>query len=267
MAAALVRAQDPARARPSRPRVASPSQEAAARRRRPSVTGMTQVKPIPEGFGTVTPNLVVADGAAAIDFYERAFGAQVATRLEAGGMLVHAALRIGGAMVDRCATRCPRTAWSRPDAERAGRRRSSRSTWRTRGALHARARRRRGDGDQPGGRRTSTATARAPSRDPFGHRWAVRDTHVGATCPRRRSWSASANAWRAATRRRRDRRDARDRDEDRRDRVQPSSPAGSGRGGRSPARDGRAASARTWSASAAASGANTATSGSSGRSR
>jgi hypothetical protein len=29
---------------------------------------MTQVKPIPEGFGTVTPNLVVADGAAAIDF-------------------------------------------------------------------------------------------------------------------------------------------------------------------------------------------------------
>ena len=63
---------------------------------------MTQVKPIPEGFGTVTPNLVVADGAAAIDFYERAFGAEVVTRLEAGGMLVHAALRIGGAMVTLC---------------------------------------------------------------------------------------------------------------------------------------------------------------------
>ena len=69
---------------------------------RPSVEAMTQVKPIPEGFGTVTPNLVVADGAAAIEFYERAFGAQVVARLEAGGMLVHAALRIGDAMVTLC---------------------------------------------------------------------------------------------------------------------------------------------------------------------
>jgi PhnB protein len=38
---------------------------------------MTQVKPIPAGFGTVTPNLVVADGAAAIALSERAFGDHV----------------------------------------------------------------------------------------------------------------------------------------------------------------------------------------------
>jgi PhnB protein len=63
---------------------------------------MTTVPPIPEGYSTATPNLVVCDGAAAIDFYARAFGAEVQTRLEAGGMLVHAALRIGDALVTLC---------------------------------------------------------------------------------------------------------------------------------------------------------------------
>ena len=42
---------------------------------------MTKTKPIPEGFSTATPNLVVDRGAEAIDFYERAFGAEVQTRL------------------------------------------------------------------------------------------------------------------------------------------------------------------------------------------
>ena len=60
---------------------------------------MTDVQPIPAGFSTVTPNLVVADGAAAIEFYERAFGAEVLARLEAGGMLMHATLRIGDAVI------------------------------------------------------------------------------------------------------------------------------------------------------------------------
>ena len=63
---------------------------------------MTDASAIPAGFSTATPNLVVADGAAAIDFYERAFGAEVQRRLEAGGMLVHAALRIGDAIVTLC---------------------------------------------------------------------------------------------------------------------------------------------------------------------
>jgi uncharacterized glyoxalase superfamily protein PhnB len=52
---------------------------------------MTQVQPIPEGFGTVTPNLVVADGAAAIAFHERAFGAH------AGADALHAPAPAAGA--------------------------------------------------------------------------------------------------------------------------------------------------------------------------
>ena len=56
---------------------------------------MTTVQPIPAGFSTVTPNLVVADGAAAIDFYERAFGAEVRLKLVMGGKLMHSELRIG----------------------------------------------------------------------------------------------------------------------------------------------------------------------------
>ena len=34
---------------------------------------MAKVKPVPEGFHTVTPYLVVDDGARAIEFYQQAF--------------------------------------------------------------------------------------------------------------------------------------------------------------------------------------------------
>ena len=37
---------------------------------------MASPAPIPEHLGTVTPRLVVADGAAAIEFYRVAFGAE-----------------------------------------------------------------------------------------------------------------------------------------------------------------------------------------------
>jgi PhnB protein len=33
------------------------------------------VKPIPEGFHSLSPHLTVSDAAAAIEFYKRAFGA------------------------------------------------------------------------------------------------------------------------------------------------------------------------------------------------
>ncbi len=39
-----------------------------------------QAKPIPEGFSTVTPYLVVRNAEAAIDFYKKAFGAQEISR-------------------------------------------------------------------------------------------------------------------------------------------------------------------------------------------
>jgi PhnB protein len=53
--------------------------------------------PIPEHLGTVTPRLVVSDGAAAIDFYRAAFGARELGERFSGpdGKLIHAELRIG----------------------------------------------------------------------------------------------------------------------------------------------------------------------------
>jgi PhnB protein len=52
-------------------------------------------RPIPEGFHTLTPSLVVDDGPAALDFYQRAFGATIRRKLEMGGKLMHSELQFG----------------------------------------------------------------------------------------------------------------------------------------------------------------------------
>ena len=59
------------------------------------------VQPVPEGYHRVTPRLVVRDGAAAIEFYGRAFGGEeVGDRFtDPGGRLIHAVVRIGDSMV------------------------------------------------------------------------------------------------------------------------------------------------------------------------
>ena len=59
------------------------------------------VSPVPEHLHTVTPRLVVSDGAAAIAFYARAFGAeQIGERFNGpGGELIHAEIRIGDSVV------------------------------------------------------------------------------------------------------------------------------------------------------------------------
>ncbi|WP_413197374.1 VOC family protein [Pararobbsia alpina] len=58
------------------------------------------VKWMPEGMHSVTPHLVVAGAAKAIDFYKQAFGATEITRLPGqAGKLMHAALRIGDSVV------------------------------------------------------------------------------------------------------------------------------------------------------------------------
>ena len=57
---------------------------------------MAKVKAIPEGYHTITPNLVVADAAKAIDFYKKAFGATEIARMPGpNGGIMHAELRIG----------------------------------------------------------------------------------------------------------------------------------------------------------------------------
>src|SRR5918997_380465 len=53
------------------------------------------VKPIPEGYHSLTPNLTVANGLEALTFYEQAFGAEVIRKLVMGGKLMHSELRIG----------------------------------------------------------------------------------------------------------------------------------------------------------------------------
>lgn len=56
----------------------------------------TNVKPIPEGYSTLTPYLVVKDAASAIDFYKRVLGAEELFRMDTPeGKVMHAELQIG----------------------------------------------------------------------------------------------------------------------------------------------------------------------------
>jgi len=58
------------------------------------------VKPIPEGYRSVTPYLVFEDAAAAINFYKTAFGAEERMRMEApGGKIGHTEIEIGDSVV------------------------------------------------------------------------------------------------------------------------------------------------------------------------
>ena len=57
-------------------------------------------KPIPEGMHTVTPHLICAGGADAIEFYKKAFGAVELSRMAGSdGKLMHASIRIGDSVV------------------------------------------------------------------------------------------------------------------------------------------------------------------------
>jgi uncharacterized glyoxalase superfamily protein PhnB len=61
---------------------------------------MMKVKPIPDGMHSVTPHLVCAGAADAIEFYKKAFGAVDLGRLPGPkGRLMHAAIRIGDSTV------------------------------------------------------------------------------------------------------------------------------------------------------------------------
>jgi PhnB protein len=61
---------------------------------------MMAVKPIPEGYHSVTPYLIVNDASAAIDFYKRAFGATEIMRMPGpDGKVGHAEIRIGDSFI------------------------------------------------------------------------------------------------------------------------------------------------------------------------
>jgi PhnB protein len=61
---------------------------------------MAAVKPIPDGYRSITPYVIVRDGAAAIAFYQKVFGARLRMKLDApGGKIGHAELEIGDSLI------------------------------------------------------------------------------------------------------------------------------------------------------------------------
>ena len=59
-----------------------------------------KVSAVPTGFHVVTPYLTMTDGARALEFYGKAFGAKVRMRMDApGGRIGHAEIRIGDSLI------------------------------------------------------------------------------------------------------------------------------------------------------------------------
>ena len=58
------------------------------------------VKPVPDGFHTATPSVIVRDAAKAIDFYKKVFGAEELMRMPSpDGMIMHAEMKIGDSII------------------------------------------------------------------------------------------------------------------------------------------------------------------------
>ena len=132
------------------------------------------VKPIPEGYTSVTPYLTVADAARALDFYRDAFGAQELFRLPMNGKIGHAEIRIGNATVMLS------DEWPEMQALGPNSRGGATSSFviytedtdaAYRKAIAAGATADRAPADQPWGDRMGTVV------DPFGHKWMLA-THI-----------------------------------------------------------------------------------------
>jgi len=58
------------------------------------------VKPIPDGYRSITPYLIIRNAKAAVAFYKKAFGAEVVVNMEGpNGAVMHAELKFGDSMV------------------------------------------------------------------------------------------------------------------------------------------------------------------------
>ncbi|HEU4724874.1 MAG TPA: VOC family protein, partial [Candidatus Eisenbacteria bacterium] len=61
---------------------------------------MANVKPIPEGYTTVTSSITLHDAAKAIEFYKQALGASERARmLGPDGKIMHAEIQVGDAII------------------------------------------------------------------------------------------------------------------------------------------------------------------------
>jgi len=56
---------------------------------------MADVKPIPEGYHSITPYLIIDGAADALEYYKKAFGAIELFRMEHQGKIGHAEMKIG----------------------------------------------------------------------------------------------------------------------------------------------------------------------------
>ena len=132
---------------------------------------MTRVSNPPQGYHSVTPYMMVRGGAAALDFYAKAFGAEKTMQLDMpDGGVAHAEMRIGNSLVmlseenEAWGTKGPLTLGGSPmflmiyvpDVDAAFAR-----------AIAAGASEVRPVADQFYGDRSGTL------KDPFGHRWTL----------------------------------------------------------------------------------------------
>lgn len=123
----------------------------------------------PAGYHTLTPNLVVDGGLDALNFYTRAFGAEVDYSLEMGGKLMHADVRIGESVFS-VSDEFPEAGFVAPDDDTVS---QSLSLWvEDCDAVHARA-------VEAGAIETSPVSDQfhgdrvGTVRCPFGHRWII----------------------------------------------------------------------------------------------
>ncbi|MDE2234848.1 MAG: VOC family protein [Gammaproteobacteria bacterium] len=58
-----------------------------------------KVKPVPDGYHSITPYLIIDGAAAALEFYKRAFGAKEKVRMPHGERIAHAEILIGDSHV------------------------------------------------------------------------------------------------------------------------------------------------------------------------
>ena len=143
----------------------------------------SKINPVPAGYHTVTPYISVKGAAKALDFYQRAFGAEVLVRMDMpDGRVGHAEIKIGDSFV-MLAEEMP----ERSDAVAKSPQTLGGTTFglmiylegvdaRFKQALEAGAKVKRPVQDQFYGDRTGTL------EDPFGHVWTI-GTHVEDVSP------------------------------------------------------------------------------------
>jgi PhnB protein len=149
-------------------------------RKESMASSATKVNPIPAGYNTATPYLIVDNAAAALDFYRKALGAEIVARVEqADGRIAHSEIKIGDSKI--------MLADEFPEIEAYSPRHYGGSPVtlllyvedvdaRVEQAVAAGARIVRPVADQPYGDRNGGI------EDPFGHRWFIA-THIRDVAP------------------------------------------------------------------------------------